>query len=1264
MQPAATEAHATYQYPHFAVDFDNTTEGVRQTYRLARRPAGTGPVEVQLAVHTALRARQTSPGEVAFAPDSAGAAVLTYNSLKAWDADGSPLAAHLRLDPAGQALALVVDDAGARYPLTIDPLASTAGTTITGVTAGDSYATAVAHIGDINNDGYGDVAVGAPNATGPGGLGAGKAYVYLGSSTGHATSPLYTFEYGEGNGHFGTSVAGAGDYNGDGYGDMLVGEPGFSGNKGRVLLFYGSAGGFSSVYALGSGNADGQMGTSVAGLGDVNGDGYDDIGFGMPLLFSNAGGFYVYLGRTTLGFTGGAALSLGGSGTEALGSAIAGAGDVNGDGYADFMIGAPGSGTASGTVRFYSGGSTLSFVSLTRGTASDRFGASLTSAGDTNGDGYADFLIGAPGVSSGAGAAHYYLGSSTSITAATNPTTMLTGTTAGDAFGQSLSGASDVNGDGYADFAVGAPGVSSNTGRVYYYGGTATAATFVLTQTLNGGAAGDRFGGSISGGDANGDGYGDLLVGAAGYSSSTGRSYTYYGSPGQLAASAPTNRSGESTNDYFACSVAGAGDVNGDGFADVVIGAYNNGNKGRAYVYYGSATGLSAASPDIRSGEAGNNYFGYSVAGTGDVNGDGYADIVIGAYGNSNKGRAYVYYGSSTGLSATGPAIRSGEVNGDNFGYSVAGAGDVNSDGYADLVVGAYGNATSTGKVYVYYGSSAGLSTASPDTRLGEATNDAFGYSVAGTSDVNGDGFADIVVGARGNATNTGRAYVYYGGPAGLRTATPATCSGEATNNFFGTSVAGAGDVNGDGFTDVVIGASGNATNTGKAYVYYGSATGLNTASPATRLGEATSNFFAASVAGAGDVDGDGYGDVVIGAYGNTTNTGRSYLYYGSETGLSTASPDVRSGEASNNYFGASVAGAGDVNGDGYADVLVGAYANTTNTGRSYLYYGNDALGRTARLRLLNTDLSTPLQPAANYASTQFGIGLVARPVGGRSKVRVVWEAVGNGTNFSHNSPLANSTAYTGRGAWTSQPATTATELKALVTKVRHVTRVRARLEYAGSPLSSLSPTNGTGGAGVRVRYGPWQYVGASFVAGSNQATPLPVELTAFAAEAVSGPAVRLTWTTASEKNSARFEIERSADGQQFSPIGEVAAQGTKTSPTTYAYLDSQVPRAANYYRLRQVDRDGTASYSPVRVVAFNATSRSVLALFPNPARATTLNGAAPGAAVQVFDGLGRVVATATADATGTAALVLPARLPGGIYLVRADKQTIRLVVE
>jgi hypothetical protein len=383
--------------------------------------------------------------------------------------------------------------------------------------------------------------------------------------------------------------------------------------------------------------------------------------------------------------------------------------------------------------------------------------------------------------------------------------------------------------------------------------------------------------------------------------------YVYLGGATGVATT-PTTLTGPVGSSYFGYSVASAGDVNGDGYADLVVGASVS---NAAYVYLGGATGL-ATTPTTLTGPAGSGAFSASVASAGDVNGDGYADLIVGAFISNS---AYVYLGGATGL-ATTPITLTGPAESQIFGRSVASAGDVNRDGYADLIVGANGSNTA----YVYLGGATGLSS-TPTTLTRPVGSAGFGESVASAGDVNGDGYADVVVGAGGSNT----AYVYLGGATGLAT-TPTTLRGPAGSSYFGLSVASAGDVNRDGYADLVVGAFGSNT----AYVYLGGATGLAT-TPTTLTGPAGSTSFGRSVASAGDVNGDGYADVVVGAY--TSNT--AYVYLGGATGLATT-PTTLTGPAGSNYFGVSVASAGDVNRDGYADLVVGAYASNT----AYVYLG------------------------------------------------------------------------------------------------------------------------------------------------------------------------------------------------------------------------------------------------------------------------------------------------------------------------------------
>jgi hypothetical protein len=397
--------------------------------------------------------------------------------------------------------------------------------------------------------------------------------------------------------------------------------------------------------------------------------------------------------------------------------------------------------------------------------------------------------------------------------------------------------------------------------------------------------------------------------------------------------------SGESTHNRFGYAVGTAGDVDGNGYDDVIVGGDQYKEfTGRAYLYAGGPSGLSASPVFIASGEDVNNHFGYAVATAGDVNGDGYDDVIVGAYHHANfRGRAYVYTGGRDGLAEPPRFVLAGEGPEDYFGRSVATAGDTNGDGYDDVIVGAQAYDGSTGRVYLYTGGPGGLST-SPDLVVsGEGPSSSFGQSVGTAGDMDGDGYADVIVGAHGYDHGTGRIYVYVGHGSGLKADPISVATGQGRGDRFGFAVGTAGDVNGDGYSDVIIGAYGADEGTGQVYVYLGGPSGLGARPAFTATGEVAGDWFGRSVAAAGDVDGDGYDDVIVGAPNHDGNTGRVYLYAGGAGGLGAALSLILDGEEPNSWYGHAVGAAGDVDGDGHPEVIVGAYGCDGWAGRVYL---------------------------------------------------------------------------------------------------------------------------------------------------------------------------------------------------------------------------------------------------------------------------------------------------------------------------------------
>ncbi len=389
----------------------------------------------------------------------------------------------------------------------------------------------------------------------------------------------------------------------------------------------------------------------------------------------------------------------------------------------------------------------------------------------------------------------------------------------------------------------------------------------------------DRSWGTIV--DPNGDGFADVVVASSG---ATTASFFPSTGTGGLSTTATALSAGGSD------AVASAGDVNGDGFADIVVGwDTGGGGNGAVIVYMGGANGPATTPAITLTGPGGSgSTFGGAVGSAGDVNGDGYGDVIVGAKRDPNLngvavGAIYIYLGSATGLSSA-PATRIQAPSSGYFGGSVASAGDVNGDGYGDVIVGAP-TTTTGGNAHVYLGSSSGV-VASNVTTFSGAASSSFGSSVSGADDVNGDGYADVIVGAPGASSGAfGAAFVYLGSSSGLGT-TAVTPEPHLPNANFGCSVASAGDVNGDGFADVIVG----GYSAQMVCIYQGSATtvvpGGAFESPVTVLAGGTS--FGAWVAGLGDVDGNGYSDVA----GGTTSSPTASVFDGAAIGVSSTVVD------------------------------------------------------------------------------------------------------------------------------------------------------------------------------------------------------------------------------------------------------------------------------------------------------------------------------------------------------------------------------------
>jgi subtilisin family serine protease len=411
---------------------------------------------------------------------------------------------------------------------------------------------------------------------------------------------------------------------------------------------------------------------------------------------------------------------------------------------------------------------------------------------------------------------------------------------------------------------------------------------------------GARLGRSGPAGDVNGDGFGDLIVGAFGYDHAVtngGRAYVYSGSATGLMAEAPAwTFDGDQADGNAGWAVATAGDVDGDGYDDVLVGApfYDAGetNEGRVYLFLGSSSGLETTPAWIFDGDQANAQLGRNVAPAGDVNGDGYDDILLGSHQYASafptEGRAFLFLGSASGPGSTPDwTFDGGQENARlTSGSGLAPAGDVDGDGFDDVVIGASrhdNGQTDEGRVYVFLGSSSGLAP-TPDLVIERDTANArFGWSVAGAGDVDGDGYDDLVAGARDDPAG-GAVFLYLGGPLGPDDTADWSFSSDQPGSRVGSRVAG-GDIDGDGFSDVAVGSQYYAvrrSEEGRVWLFRGSMTGLATDPTWSRYGRDTGARYS-GVSAVGDLDGDGRTEYAITAavhdVADRIDAGRVYVY-------------------------------------------------------------------------------------------------------------------------------------------------------------------------------------------------------------------------------------------------------------------------------------------------------------------------------------------------------------------------------------------------
>jgi hypothetical protein len=920
------------------------------------------------------------------------------------------------------------------FPLDNDSndLHGAAGQVITGIAAGDDFGRSVAGAGDVNGDGIDDILIGARGAF----AGSGAVYLVYGNRTNTPTSVAElnglngTSFIAPGAAGLGSSVAGAGDINGDGFADLIFGAPDSDNDRGRVYVVFGRAAAFTAQVDLATLNgsngfringaaAGREAGAVVSGAGDVDADGFADLLIGSPggdgavaLIFGRAGAVAATIDLASLAQGQGLIIEASAAG-EGTGSVVAGMGDINGDGFDDVAFGAPNANGGDGRVDVLYGRDFRGVLDLVGSAGDDQLTAPTLNQSVLGGLGD-DLLDGGPGsdvLKGGGGDDRLVFNPNDRLVEGDGGFDTLVFRLAGQTLNlpavpnARYSGIDriDLTGTGNNSLVVNALEVSrfSDRAELQVVGNSGDRVTATDSWLITGVEGHD--GVTLVRYEA---GASTLLAEFEINRSGVNASPTGVLQLGQLDAAHGVRINGLAADDRLGSSVAAAGDINQDGRADFFLGAPGAGAGGGAYLLYGSGQ-RELASIDLANLGSGGVIFtsgdgnaGVSISPAGDWNGDGRGDLLlgnpladpfVGGQFRTNGGKSYLIFGRDfpatvdvDAMGSDGFAI-SGSSNNVQVGAALAGGFDFDGDGLDDLVFGAPGAQGGAGSAAIAFG----VEGVNSDRLLGFVAADALGNlgrAVTGAGDVNGDGFDDLVLAAPfsspGGRNGAGSVFVVFGhtqaasgvfGLGVLDGRNGFVVHGLAAGDNLGVAVSSAGDFNGDGFDDVLLGALADPNaraGAGSSYVIFGRADGfgaefdLNTLNGSNGFaihGAAAGDASGSSLAGGGDFNGDGFDDLLIGAPGASPGQreagGTSFVIYGKSTGITanldlatlSASAGLRfEGAKALEFSGGSVAFAGDADNDGFDDILIGApnaNPNGAASGTAYLVYGMEARG-------------------------------------------------------------------------------------------------------------------------------------------------------------------------------------------------------------------------------------------------------------------------------------------------------------------------------